>query len=190
MKLAVALLSSFICVSSYAKDVAYNYFEIGYTNLEDSNLSLFANDADNETGYFLRGKVTVSDGAYINFSREHLQGDFDVKLVGYGVYKEASKTLSFYGSIDYAKLESDNGYHVALGARFKPSDLVEIYGEAEKISVDEYKSIGINVGGRLYLIEEISLFAEYHSREQKMELNLMNLNDDITGYRVGLQLNF
>ncbi len=164
----LALTSTLLCTQAQAEGFNYNYAQLNYT---------FFNDFVVDQGISVTGSYDVMDnvnllGSYF-VSTSSDKVDLDSYSLGLGYHSSFNYNTDFLGEIGLfnssadtklgnTTINSDNsGYFMAVGARHRLHEKVEVNARAEHRNSDNVTDTHFTFGGRYYYKPNVSFGAEF-----------------------------
>ncbi len=155
LRSAFVLLTLAFSVSAAAKDFDYNFFQLGYGNVEYDDVNV---DGD---GFGLSGSYSINEDFHVFGGYEAAGLDFGVDATslgaGIGWHTSLSPAVDLVASLSYQYVEldapgfgsvDDNGLGLGVGLRFAASDLLELNAGINYVDFsDSGGDTGFGVGG-------------------------------------------
>ncbi|MBT8101134.1 MAG: porin family protein [Gammaproteobacteria bacterium] len=148
-----------------AQGFDYNYFSLGYGNIDFDEVNV---DGD---GFGLEGSYGLSDNYHIFFDYNSAGLDFDIDAttwgVGFGYNKPISEKVDFVGRVSYEYIEldapgvssaDDNGLGLGIGMRFAASNELELNAGINYVDYsDSGDDTGFEAGGLYKFTDSFAL---------------------------------
>jgi hypothetical protein len=165
-------LSGFVS-SVQADDINYDYVEVGYSLVNDSNAT---GGVTLSGSYDVFENINVIGNLFVSTTTDKtIADDVDVTVytLGLGYHKKYSDKLNFFGEFRLLNSDSsgshkgvdvnddDTGRVIAVGVRSQVNDKVEFLGRIDRRSSDSASGSIFTFGGRYKYSEKTSLGLEF-----------------------------
>lgn len=180
MKLLPAIAASTLAISAVmtnasANNFNYNFAQVGYS---------FINDFDVDEGVIISGSYDVKENINIigdyfmsTSSDSAIADDIDVDIYSFGIgyHTPVSDKTDVLAEIGLFNTDSqatargitidsdDSGYKLALGARYKFSEKVELRARGDHRNSDDLTDTTLTLGGRYYFNPAISAGLDFNT---------------------------
>ncbi|MGB7214937.1 MAG: outer membrane beta-barrel protein [Gammaproteobacteria bacterium] len=184
---AGALLPLAASAQEAARDFDYTFVEVQYV---DTELDTGPFDVDGD-GLELRGSLLLTDQVFLQArynSLDYGQGiDVTSYAVGAGVRFGLKPELDLTADLSWVSSEldrpvlpdiDDDGFELGVGLRARVHDAIEAEAGIRHIDLDDDSDTYLTLGGRYYFTKNVAAGLG------------LTLNDDSTGWSVGLRAQF
>lgn len=179
--LIVAAVLAASSLSASAAGIKWDQVGVGYQSLEIEETPIKLD------GFAVNGTQTFADNFFVTGSyatvTDDVDGlgeiDLDELRLGLGgfitvapsldVYSQLSFVSHDYGFEDQAS-ETEDGYGLAVGARYKITPIFEIGAAVERVDIEDVKDTKVSASGRLDVATNIALVAEYSRYDEAKQL--------------------
>jgi hypothetical protein len=174
LTVCVLSLSGFVS-SVQADDINYDYVEVGYSLVNDSNAT---GGVTLSGSYDVFDNINVIGNLFISTTTDNtIADDVDVTsyTLGLGYHKKYSDTLDFFGEFRLLNSDSsgshkgvdvnvdDTGHVLAVGVRSKVNDKVEFLGRLDRRNSDVASGSVFTFGARYKYNEKASLGLDFNT---------------------------